>query len=574
MGSVYSVQLSSEETGYKVSDKVQLDFYSYIDKLFKSDKFVRVGLSSAFSLQATSYSPTGFLKQSVYSKTDGTADTTCSSLTYVSGYAANVCFQTNNYAFMFKLTSGASDCTGGVVQYFNDRKCNQYLGSSPLRNEQNTCTASTTRNGINTKAYEILQCSTSVSPQFLASSVTSSLYPNTQCSGSPFGYINFSPSKCSRLVMDDGTTVYTTYTCPSPSAPSFSVFTDAACTVPVIYPTAFRKTCVAGNGDAGDDVVSGDSTPFFVNLPPSVSTTVLPGSQAMPASNNYFCTAMAPTAKPVFAPTAFPTIAVAAVMEFDVEQAIRGIDATTFNANPANAVVFTQTVAGAMSDVAPTGILNLVVTDDDGSVVDDDDDNNVRRRLRVEPASESARLLLTGSSATVIASYTVSTISVYSVDQLARELVISVTSGAFTTDLSDNAAANGNSDLESASSNSFHSDDKETLSTGAIVGIAIGGFAFVVLVIVISWCLCRRSQSTICTQPGKLRSRTSRNGGDLGGPFDRKRGNCSRAKRGSRNGGNSEVIMANSPEIAATGSSELVESSEVVVAESSQVAMV
>ena len=33
MGSVYSaMQLSSEETGYKVSDKVQLDFYSYIDK--------------------------------------------------------------------------------------------------------------------------------------------------------------------------------------------------------------------------------------------------------------------------------------------------------------------------------------------------------------------------------------------------------------------------------------------------------------------------------------------------------------------------------------------------------------
>ena len=33
MGSVYSaMQLSSEETGYKVSDKVQLNFYSYIDK--------------------------------------------------------------------------------------------------------------------------------------------------------------------------------------------------------------------------------------------------------------------------------------------------------------------------------------------------------------------------------------------------------------------------------------------------------------------------------------------------------------------------------------------------------------
>eukprot|EP00598_Pedospumella_elongata_P010610 CAMPEP_0185014970 /NCGR_PEP_ID=MMETSP1098-20130426/99589_1 /TAXON_ID=89044 /ORGANISM="Spumella elongata, Strain CCAP 955/1" /LENGTH=587 /DNA_ID=CAMNT_0027544079 /DNA_START=92 /DNA_END=1856 /DNA_ORIENTATION=- len=587
------MQLSSEETGHKVSDKAQFNFYSYIDNLFKSDKFVPVGLTSAFSLQATSYSPTGFLKQSVYSKTDGTADTTCSSLTYISGYAANVCFQTNNYAFMFKLTSGASDCAGGVVQYFNDRKCNQFLGSSPLASEQNTCTASTTRNGINTKAYEILQCSTSISPQFLASSVTSSLYPNTQCSGSPFGYINFSPSKCSRLLMDDGSTLYTKYTCPSPSAPSFqpfkcsrllmddgstlytkytcpspsapsfSVFTDASCTVPVIYPTAFRKTCVAGNGDAGDDIVSGDSAPFFVNPPPSVSTTPLPGSQAMPASNNYFCTAMAPTAKPVFAPTAFPTIAVASLMEFDVEQAIRGIDATTFNANPANAEVFTQTVAGAMSGVAPTDILNLVVTDDDGSVVDDDDDNNVRRRLRVEPAPESARLLLTGSSATIIASYTVSTISVYSVDQLAKELRISVTSGAFTTDLNDNAAANGNSDLGSASSNSFHSDDKETLSTGAIVGIAIGGFAFLVLVFVIGWCLCSRSQST---SYNLARSEAA--------PIATEVTSSSEVPMAET----AEVVLVDSPEVAVAESPEnaavVVESSEFVVAESSEVAVV
>ena len=171
--------------------------------MFKSDKFVPVGTASALSLQATSYSPTGFLEQSVFSKTDGTADTTCSSLTYVSGYAANVCFQTDNYAFIFKLTTGASthhlshfiyiqhkpfsrsaivcfvqftaDCTGGVVQYFNDRKCNQYLGSSPLASEQNTCTASTATNGIITNAYETLQCSTSVSPELLASSVTSGL---------------------------------------------------------------------------------------------------------------------------------------------------------------------------------------------------------------------------------------------------------------------------------------------------------------------------------------------------------------------------------------------------------------
>ena len=139
-----------------------------------------------------------------------------------------------------------------------------------------------------------------------------------------------------------------------------------------------------------------------------------------------------------------------------------------------------------MSGVVPADILNLEVT---GS----------RRRLKSEPASESARLLQAGSTATATATYTVAPVSVYSASQLRNELTNSVTSGAFTTDLNDNAATNGNSDLVGASSNSFPSDDKKkTLSTGAIVGIAIGCFAFVVLVIVISWCLCCRKRNDGC----------------------------------------------------------------------------
>ncbi len=108
----------------------------------------------------------------------------------------------------------------------------------------------------------------------------------------------------------------------SADSPGYSVYTDSACTVSYMdmEPVAFRSTCSAGNDDAADDVVSDNSAPFFVNPPPTVSTTALPGSQDMPASNNYFCTATAPTAKPVFAPTAFPTIAVAAPVSFDVEQ--------------------------------------------------------------------------------------------------------------------------------------------------------------------------------------------------------------------------------------------------------------
>ena len=106
----------------------------------------------------------------------------------------------------------------------------------------------------------------------------------------------------------------------SADSPGFSMYTDDACTALSEGPLAFSSTCSWDNEDAADDVVWDYSVPVFVNPPPTVSTTALPGSQDMPASNNYFCTAMAPTAKPVFAPTAFPTIAVAAPVSFGVEQ--------------------------------------------------------------------------------------------------------------------------------------------------------------------------------------------------------------------------------------------------------------
>ena len=65
-----------------------------------------------------------------------------------------------------------ADCTGGVVQYFNDRECNQYLGSSSLASGQDACSASTSAAGILQTAFQKYQCSTSVSPDVLSSSVT------------------------------------------------------------------------------------------------------------------------------------------------------------------------------------------------------------------------------------------------------------------------------------------------------------------------------------------------------------------------------------------------------------------
>lgn len=45
--------------------------------------------------------------------------------------------------------------------------------------------------------------------------VSYSLYPNTKCTGSPFGYVNFSPTKCNRLDMGTEPPYYLNYNCPS-----------------------------------------------------------------------------------------------------------------------------------------------------------------------------------------------------------------------------------------------------------------------------------------------------------------------------------------------------------------------
>ena len=160
-------------------------------------------------------------------------------------------------------------------------------------------------------------------------------------------------------------------------------------------------------------------------------------------------------------------------------QIIYGIDAATFSANTANAEVLLQTIAGTMAGVAPADITDLTVT---GS----------SRRL-----SAPGRSL---ASSMVTAAYTVSTTSVYSAAQLQAELTTAVTSGAFTTDLNDNAAAAGSNDMAGTSSNGFETDSgkKKGLSDGAVVGIVIGVIAFVILMIALMlYCCgcCSRQQS-------------------------------------------------------------------------------
>lgn len=111
-----------------------------------------------------------------------------------------------------------------------------------------------------------------------------------------------------------------------------------------------------------------------------------------------------------------------------------------------------------------------------------------RRRL-------GSRRLQAGSTATTTVTYTVSSLTTTSAEELRNALTTAVTSGAFTTDLNANAASAGGNDMVGTSSNSFASDSSkdDKLSTGAIVGIVIGCVAFVVIVIALMWCcFCRK----------------------------------------------------------------------------------
>jgi hypothetical protein len=91
----------------------------------------------------------------------------------------------------------------------------------------------------------------------------------------------------------------------------------------------------------------------------------------------------------------------------------------------------------------------------------------------------------------------------WSPSSLADQLEYAVESGAFNTALQSYAADNGATGLTTATSDSIDTvpedqddgDDAPVLSTGGIIGVAIGGFAFVAICvgIAVAFCMCRRS---------------------------------------------------------------------------------
>ncbi len=111
--------------------------------------------------------------------------------------------------------------------------------------------------------------------------------------------------------------------------PGFDVWTSSMCSGSADVNEPFASTC-APKSTSSEYTVEDDYLPPFINPPPSISSTALPGSVDSTASTNYYCTATTPTQKPVFAPTAYPTLAAAASVSYSVKQ-VRSILYSTFS---------------------------------------------------------------------------------------------------------------------------------------------------------------------------------------------------------------------------------------------------
>lgn len=155
-----------------------------------------------------------------------------------------------------------------------------------------------------------------------------------------------------------------------------------------------------------------------------------------------------------------------------------------------------QAIASTMRGVRSNQVTDLVVTD------------GAAARAAGALRALGGRALQASS---VNLAYTIVTTSVYTSSQLAAQLQEALVSGDFNAVMQLLAYSNGATDLVGATSaNTLETDidegggggedskdDEPVLSTGAIIGIAIGGAAFLVIVGVALWYFCSKSTSSV-----------------------------------------------------------------------------
>ena len=154
---------------------------------------------------------------------------------------------------------------------------------------------------------------------------------------------------------------------------------------------------------------------------------------------------------------------------------INGVDLNTYNSNVTSySNTLKMSIASCMSDVSPSNIINLVVTDVASS--------SIMQRM-------GASLLASSGSINTVYDVSVRDPSL-SYNSLSSQLSTAVSDGTFTSNLQTYSTSTGATGFATASSTSVTtadlldddggSDDK-SLSAGAIAGIAIGCAAFMAL---------------------------------------------------------------------------------------------
>lgn len=64
------------------------------------------------ALSVTSYNTVGYVYQPIYVTANGVADTICTSMSSVIGYAVNYCLVGKGYTYKFQLTTGSKSRSG------------------------------------------------------------------------------------------------------------------------------------------------------------------------------------------------------------------------------------------------------------------------------------------------------------------------------------------------------------------------------------------------------------------------------------------------------------------------------
>jgi len=173
-------------------------------------------------------------------------------------------------------------------------------------------------------------------------------------------------------------------------------------------------------------------------------------------------------------------------------QGLTGTDAATLTASAVSISTLKTTIAGTMGLTADNIVTFSVV----------DYCTGCRRQLSWSSFNPLA------STAVVTMTYVVSATSVYSADNLYLRLDDAIYSGAFNTDLYNNAQAAGATGLYGCSSAfasytiDWDDDSIDKLNGGAIAGIVIGVLAFVAIVGgLIFYCFCRRRRKYLVFLP-------------------------------------------------------------------------